>query len=228
MFLFHCLLSFIFSVCTETRTRWRKRKRDHPGARKSKLKEQENDEMFEDNGDDDDPDLDPPQNHLEAEDDPQNRSMDRTNQITGEKEDEKLVSGELKICDFPKAFKREIRRPHSSVFRIVETERAALIGDTRFQGQSGVALLENISYGQLQALSAVPRDSPSFLGVPSEDTASGSGGGSYVITPPRIVAGRGVTKRLGSAGRVHVVPVHSGWFNFNAFHWLTCTFLVLL
>ncbi|KAL8459473.1 hypothetical protein ACS0TY_036820 [Phlomoides rotata] len=201
---------------SETRTRWRKRKRDHPGAQKSKLKEQENDEMFEDNGDDDDPDLDPPQNHLEAEDDPQNRGIDRTNQITGDKEDEKLVSGGVRICDFPIAIKREIRRPHSSVFKIVEIERAARNGDSRFHGQSGVAVLENISYGQLQALSAVPRDSHSFLAL--EDTASGSGSGSYVITPPRIVAGRGVTKRLGSAGRVHVVPVHSDWFSPNSVH----------
>lgn len=144
--------------------------------------------------------------------------MDRTNQITGQKEDEMLVSGGLRICEFPLAIKREIRRPHSSVFRIMETERAARNGDSRCHGQSGVAVLENISYGQLQALSAVPRDSPSFLAVPSEDTASGSGGGSYVITPPGIVAGRGVTKRLGSAGRVHVVPVHSGdthYLNFS-------------
>lgn len=181
-------------------------------ARKSKLKEHD-DDILDDNEDDDDPDLDPPQNHLESEDDPQIRSADRTTQITGEKGDEKLVNGGLKLCEFPVAIKREINRPHSSVFRVVEYERAARFGDSRGQGQSGVPVLENISYGQLQALSAVPRDNPSLLGVPSEETASGSGGGSYVITPPRIVAGSGVTKRLGSAGRVHVVPVHSGWFN---------------
>ncbi|KAL0391756.1 UNVERIFIED_CONTAM: SWI/SNF complex subunit SWI3C [Sesamum radiatum] len=195
---------------SSARARWRKRKRDQSAARKSKLKEHENDDVFEDNEDDDDPDLDPPQTHLEAEDGHPNHSMDRTNHIMGEKESEKLVGGGVKICEFPIAIKREVNRPHSSVFQIVEAERAARNGDSRGEGQGGVAVLENISYGQLQALSAVPRDSPALLGVPTEETASGSGGGSYVITPPRIIAGHGVTKRLGSAGRVHVVPVHSG------------------
>ncbi|KAL0323322.1 UNVERIFIED_CONTAM: SWI/SNF complex subunit SWI3C [Sesamum angustifolium] len=203
---------------SEARARWRKRKRDQSAARKSKLKEHENDDLFEDNEDDDDPDLDPPQTHLEAEDGHPNHSMDRTNHIMGEKENEKLVGGGVKICEFPIAIKREVTRPHSSVFQIVEAERAARNGDSRGEGQGGVAVLENISYGQLQALSAVPRDSPALLGVPTEETASGSGGGSYVITPPRIIAGHGVTKRLGSAGRVHVVPVHSDWFSPNSVH----------
>ncbi|KAL0365902.1 UNVERIFIED_CONTAM: SWI/SNF complex subunit SWI3C [Sesamum radiatum] len=203
---------------SSARARWRKRKRDQSAARKSKLKEHDNDDIFEDNEDDDDPDLDPPQTHLEAEDGHPNHSMDRTNQIMGEKESEKLVGGGVKICEFPVAIKREVNRPHSSVFQIVEAERAARNGDSRGEGQGGVAVLENISYGQLQALSAVPRDSPALLGVPTEETASGSGGGSYVITPPRIIAGHGVTKRLGSAGRVHVVPVHSDWFSPNSVH----------
>ncbi|XP_020548192.1 SWI/SNF complex subunit SWI3C isoform X2 [Sesamum indicum] len=203
---------------SSARARWRKRKRDQSAARKSKLKEHENDDIFEDNEDDDDPDLDPPQTHLEAEDGHPNHSMDRTNQIMGERESEKLVGGGVKICEFPIAIRREVNRPHSSVFQIVEAERAARNGDSRGEGQGGVAVLENISYGQLQALSAVPRDSPALLGVPTEETASGSGGGSYVITPPRIIAGHGVTKRLGSAGRVHVVPVHSDWFSPNSVH----------
>lgn len=137
--------------------------------------------------------------------------MDRTTHITGE-EGEKLFGGGLRICEFPIVVKREVNRPHSSVLRIVEAERAARIGDSRAQGQGGVAVLENISYGQLQALSTVPRDSPALLGSAAEDAASGSGGGSYVITPPKIIAGGGVTKRLGSAGRFHVLPVHSGRF----------------
>ncbi|KAG8389764.1 hypothetical protein BUALT_Bualt01G0012500 [Buddleja alternifolia] len=194
----------------ETRARWRKRKRDQ-AARKSKLKEQEHDDAFEDNEDDDDPDLDPPQNHLEVEDDPQNHNRTR------EKESEKLVRGGLRICEFPIAIKREVSRPHSSVFGILEAERAAQNGGNGGQGQHVVAVLENISYGQLQALSAVPRDSQALLGA-AEETASGSGGGSYVITPPRITAGRGVTKKFGSAARVHVVPVHSDWFSPNSVH----------
>ncbi|KAL1536400.1 SWI/SNF complex subunit SWI3C-like [Salvia divinorum] len=203
---------------SEARASWRKQKMDNSVARKSELKEYD-DDILDDNDDNDDPDLDPPQNHLESEDYPQICSSYRRTQITGEKEDEKLVIGGLKLCEFPLSIKREINRPHSSVFRIVEFERAARYGDSIGLGQSGLSVLENsISYGQLQALSAVPRDNPALLGVPSEETASDSGGGSYVITPPRIVAGSGVTKRLGSAGRVQVVPVHSEWFSPNSVH----------
>ncbi|KAI3464540.1 hypothetical protein Pfo_021203 [Paulownia fortunei] len=203
---------------SEARARWRKRKRENPAARKSKLKEPENDDTFEDNEEDDDADLDPPQNHLGTEDDPHNNSGDGPNQISREKESEKLVDGGLRICEFPIAIKRVVNRPHSSVFGIVEAERVARNGESGGQGQVGVAVLENISYGQLQTLSALPRDSPALLGAPTEESTSGGGGGSYVIMPPRIIAGSGVTKRLGSAGRVHVVPVHSDWFSPNSVH----------
>ncbi|KAK6114912.1 hypothetical protein DH2020_007181 [Rehmannia glutinosa] len=136
-----------------------------------------------------------------------------------EKESEMLVDGGLRICEFPIAIKRVVNRPHSLVFGIVEAERAARNGEIGGQGQVGVAVLENISYGQLQALSAVPRDSPALLGAPTEETESGGGSGPHVIMPPRINAGNGVPKRLGSAGRVHVVPVHSAdWFSPSSVH----------
>ncbi|KAK6114913.1 hypothetical protein DH2020_007182 [Rehmannia glutinosa] len=203
---------------TIARARWRKRKREHRAACNSKLKEPENDDTFEDNEDDDDLDLDPPQNHLETDDDPHNNSGYRANQMSREKESEKLVDGGLRICEFPIAIKRVVSRPHSLVLGIVDAERAARNGESGGQGQVGVARLENISYGQLQALSAVPRDSPALLGAPTEETESGGGSGPHVIMPPRIIAGNGVSKRLGSAGRVHVVPVHSDWFSPSSVH----------
>ncbi|KAL2513143.1 SWI/SNF complex subunit SWI3C [Abeliophyllum distichum] len=203
---------------SEARTRWRKRKREHPATGKSKLKEPENDDTFEDNEDDDDPDLDPPQNHLETDDNPHHQNADRMAQNSQERESEKLVDDGVKICEFPVAFKRVVSRPHSSVLGIVEAEMATHNGVSRGQGQGVTAVLENISYGQLQALSAVPQDSPALLGAAAEETASGSGGGSYVIVPPRIVPGCGVTKRFGSADRVHVVPVHADWFSPNSVH----------
>lgn len=196
---------------SETRAKWRKRKRDQAAARKAKLKEQENDDVFEDNEEDDDPDLDPPQNHMEADDD----HMEQMNHNAGRRESEKLFDGGVRISEFPIAIKREVSRPHSSVFRIVEAERSTLNGDSRGHGQ-GVPMLENLSYGQLQALSAVPRDSPALLGAQGEESASGSG--SYVIAPPRITAGSGIIKRLGSAGRILVLPVHSEWFSLNSVH----------
>ncbi|KAL6504539.1 hypothetical protein OROGR_026462 [Orobanche gracilis] len=200
---------------SEAKARWRKRKRDYASAHKSKLNEHDNDDIFEDDEDEDDPDLDPPQNHLESEDDSPNL---RTGQLTEAKEGEKLFGGGLRICEFPVAVKKQVHSPHLSVFRIVEAERGARNVDSRCQGQGGVAVLENISYGQLQALSIVPRDSPSLFGAPLETTASGSESGSYVVKPPRIIAGTGVTKSLGSAGRVHVVPVHSDWSEPNFLH----------
>ncbi|GER40320.1 SWI/SNF complex subunit SWI3C [Striga asiatica] len=202
---------------SEARARWKKRKTDYAAARKSKLKEHENDNAFEDNDDDEDLDLDPPHNP-EAEDDLPDHRVDRASRLMSEKEGEKLVGGGSRICEFPVVIQRQVSRPHSSVFQIVEAERAAQIVDNRGQVQSGVALLENISHGQLQALSAVPRDSPALLGPPLEESASGSDNGSYVIKPPRIISGSGIIKRIGSAGRVHVVPVHSDWFSPNSVH----------
>ncbi|EPS59882.1 chromatin remodeling complex subunit, partial [Genlisea aurea] len=130
-----------------------------------------------------------------------------------------MVAGGVRICEFPVAVKREVIRPHSSVFRIVEAERVVNYGSCRGTGQGGATALENISYGQLQAHSTVPADSPSLSAVAADETANGCGTGSYVITPPSIVAGRGITKRFGSAGRVHVMPVHSAeWFSPNSVH----------
>lgn len=82
----------------------------------------------------------------------------------------------------------------------VARERACRAGDSSNGGMNCV-FLENISHGQLQALSAMPKDAPALTGGDSE--------GSFVITPPPIMEGRGVVKRYGS-DRVHVVPMHAG------------------
>ncbi|XP_051138278.1 SWI/SNF complex subunit SWI3C-like isoform X2 [Andrographis paniculata] len=200
---------------SETRARWRKRKRDQAAARRSKLKEHEEDAM-EDIEEEEDADLDPPNHLQEGEDDPQHHT--EMTHISGERESEKLVDGGVRICDFPIAIRREVNRPHSSVFRIVDAERSTLNGGSSRHGQGGVPMLENISHGQRQVLSAVPRDSPILLGYQQDEAASCSGAGSYVIAPPRIAAGSGMCKRLGSAGRPHSLPVHSEWFSLQAVH----------
>lgn len=87
---------------------------------------------------------------------------------------------------------------------IVTMERANQLGQSRGEGQNGV-VLENLSYGQLQALSAVPADSPN-LG--EQDRGEGYLS-AYVITPPGIMEGKGVVKRFGS-NMVHIVPMHAG------------------
>lgn len=89
--------------------------------------------------------------------------------------------------------KRTVNRPHGSVMAIVAAERAGMVGDSKGHQQVALAVLENVSYGQLQAVSTeAPIVEPE----------------KYVITPPPIMEGRGVVKRFGS--RVHVLPMHSG------------------
>ncbi|CAA3009905.1 SWI SNF complex subunit SWI3C [Olea europaea subsp. europaea] len=206
---------------SEGRNRWRKRKRGNQITLKSKINEPLNDEAFEENYDEDDPDLDPPHNHPETDNDRPHQREDRTAHVSGAKESETLVDGGVKICEFPVAVKRVVSRPHPLVLGIVEVERSAQNGESRVQGQNGVdrvVMLENVSHGQLQVLSAVPRDIVALLEASEEESVSRSGVASYAITPPPIIAGCGVTKKFGSAGRVHVVPVHADWFSPNSVH----------
>jgi len=95
-----------------------------------------------------------------------------------------------------------VNRPHSSVTAIVALERALESGDNKAQSALTPPVLENVSYGQLQALSSVPSDNFAF-----------DGDSSFVITPPAILEGRGVVKRFGA--KVLVVPMHSGELNFG-------------
>ncbi|XP_044475678.1 SWI/SNF complex subunit SWI3C-like isoform X2 [Mangifera indica] len=120
-------------------------------------------------------------------------------------ENEVLIDGGTRICEFPPVVRLAVNRPHASVLNLVAIERANLIGES--SGRSSVLALENISYGQLQALSAVPADCAAL------DPERGDGGNtaSCVITPPQTMEGKGVVKRFGS--RVHVVPMHSDWFS---------------
>lgn len=104
--------------------------------------------------------------------------------------------------------KRAVNRPHSSVTAIVALERAMELGLGDSKGQlQNPPFLENVSHGQLQALSTVPSDSLAL----DQDRADSS----YVITPPPILEGRGVVKRFGS--RVLVLPMHSGSHSLSPF-----------
>lgn len=186
---------------SETRNRWRKRKREPLISRKSK--NQHDDDGFEDEEDEEDIE----QQEMEDEHQNPNNSVDRSYSSV-----ELVSESRDRISEFPLVVRRAVTRPHSSVLNIVATEKAGLSGESR---QNGL-VLENISYGQLQALSAVPVDSHSLL--TEERGGEGSGSGSYVITPPQILPGRGVIKHYGTAGRIHVVPMHADWFSPNTVH----------
>lgn len=105
-----------------------------------------------------------------------------------------------RISGFPSVVRRVVIRPHASVTAVVAAERGCLRGEVK--GQGLLPAIENISYGQLQALSTVPADSLSFDPERSD--------GAYVISPPSIMEGEGVVKRFGD--KVHVLPMHSGSF----------------
>jgi len=186
-----------FFSFSETRTRWKKRKREPQISRRAPKHE-----------DDDEDEEEPPPAHdddgVELQDDPDEPQSGAVSLH----ESEVLSDGGARVCDFPLVVKHTVNRPHSSVMAIVAAERANQSGESGKRAQqlhAALLALENVSYGQLQALSAVPADAPVFDQDRTDGAVSGS---SFVITPPQIMEGRGVVKRFGS--RVLVVPMHSG------------------
>ncbi|TYI29152.1 hypothetical protein ES332_A05G296400v1 [Gossypium tomentosum] len=181
---------------SDGRGRWKRRKRD----RRPKHLQEDNDVPEEDveEEDNNNEDID---NHRD------NNSGDdagggfRDPSLAGSSECEVLADGGVRISEFPPVVKRAVNCPHGSVMAIVAAERAGLVGDSKDHQQVALAVLENVSYGQLQAVSTeAPIVEPE----------------KYVITPPPIMEGRGVVKRFGS--RVHVLPMHSEWFSPASVH----------
>ena len=183
-----CYFILFFS---ETRTKWKKRKRESQISKRQQRQDDEDDEEEDPNGEDD-----------EREDDSEDQTHHPNPHSQAQHEIEVLSGDGVLISQFPRVIKRIVNRPHSSVMAIVTLERANEAGDNKGQLQNP-PFLENVSHGQLQALSSVPADSP-YLDQDRND----GGNSAYVITPPSILEGRGVVKRFGS--RVLVVPMHSG------------------
>ncbi|CAI0393196.1 unnamed protein product [Linum tenue] len=128
---------------------------------------------------------------------------------------EVLADGGVRVCDFPPVVRRAVNRPHASVLAIVAAERANLRGEAGSGGGSGRGLLpnlENLSCGQMAALSAVPAES---VGGGDQERSDG-GNAAFVVTPPQIMEGKGVMKRFGN--RVLLVPMHSDWFTPTTVH----------
>ncbi|KAI7756935.1 hypothetical protein M8C21_014386 [Ambrosia artemisiifolia] len=191
---------------SETRNRWRKRKRGEQ-SRKPRHQQDEEDEDYEE---EEDLDLDQNNTHQDFDDDPSNSSdpVAVTGAVAGRvvgagAETEVLADGAVRVSVFPSVVKQTVNRHHYSVIKVAARERACQSGDSSGGGMNYM-FLENVSHGQLQAVSAMPRDAPVLTGGDAE--------GSYVITPPQIMEGRGVVKRYGS-NRVHVVPMHADWFS---------------
>ncbi|KAI4388105.1 hypothetical protein MLD38_000467 [Melastoma candidum] len=222
-------------------SRWKRRRRDsNPSSSRNKqppFKDDNNDSDNEDNNaaNDLDEDADVNNNNSEGPEDsnpnPNPNSNPNPNPSSGSglvrtREMEVVDGGGVRISEFPLAIARVVNRPHSSVLALVAAERANAIGvESVGSGgrESSRVCLENVSYGQLQALSTVPADSPRLLSpVEREREEAGEGerdgerAASVMPTPPSIIEGSGVVKRFGE--RVHVLPMHSDWFSPSTVH----------
>lgn len=198
-----------------SRGKWRKKKRDSQIGRRNNYANNNNNGINRHEDEDEDEDLAAAENEEMERDnnddseDPQITLHSTPNSTI--QETELLSDDKVRVSEFPQVIKRVVTRPHSSVLAVVAMERTNQYGESK--GMSGNSLiLENVSYGQLQALSAMPADSPALL----DQERAEAGNAAYVITPPPIMEGRGVVKRFGS--RVHVVPMHSDWFSPTTVH----------
>ncbi|XP_047321333.1 SWI/SNF complex subunit SWI3C-like isoform X2 [Impatiens glandulifera] len=194
---------------SELRTGWRKKRKRHPQIGQ-RPKPQDEDEEEDDVEDEEEEDLEQ-QNKFEQ----GQRNKEQNSQ--SRRVIETLLGAGEKVSDFPPVIKQKLNRPHSSVSAIVALEKAVQRGES-VSLQNGI-VFENISHGQLQSLSIVPRDSPSLLPASELEKVDGftSLGSSYVITPPPLMDGRGVIKRFGG-NRVLLVPMHAEWFAPHSIH----------
>ncbi|KAF8405698.1 hypothetical protein HHK36_007775 [Tetracentron sinense] len=189
---------------SDTRNKWKKRKREiNIGGNSKRQRPEDDDEDDEDDDElevDEDEDLHPISTTTPTAADPLHDS----------RESEVLFDGGTRISVFPVVIKHTVNRPHSSVLAIVASERSVQFSDQR--ALQNPFFLENISHGQLQAVTAIPSDSPSLATSDVDGSSS-----AYVVTPPAIMEGRGVVKRFGN-NRVLVVPMHADWFSPNSVH----------
>ncbi|KAI9395062.1 hypothetical protein POPTR_005G180800v4 [Populus trichocarpa] len=192
---------------SDGRGKWKRRKRGDSQITRKPPKHHHQEETEEPEEEDDAVDADENNNNVidrEDSDDP-NPNQQPSGPDPNPQETEVLIDGGVRLCDFPPVTRLAVNRPHASVMAIVAAERACLAGENSNRGQLVVSL-ENVSYGQLQAVSAVIADCDG-----SDLERSDGGNTGYVVTPPQIMDGKGVVKRFWS--RVHLVPMHSDWFS---------------
>ncbi|XP_042403153.1 SWI/SNF complex subunit SWI3C homolog isoform X1 [Zingiber officinale] len=186
---------------SDSRLKWRKRKRD-ANPRRQKPPEAEEDE------EENDEDASVPV-RADAEED--GRSSPpipaAADPVLDLRVSEVLSDGGQRIADFPTAFRRTVNRPHPSVLALVAAERS----NSAARSWSP-PLLENISHGQMQALSAVLPDNPSLQQPADLDKPS-----TYVCTPPPLMEGKGMVK-LFDKEQLLIVPMHSDWFSRSTVH----------
>ncbi|KAH9620883.1 hypothetical protein KSS87_011233 [Heliosperma pusillum] len=155
---------------SETRPKWRK-------TRGPKTTKRHRPEDEDDDDDDDDIDEVEEDEDLHPNPNPNPNANPKPNSHTRE-----VIPGSgIRISNFPPAVKYSVNLHHSFVMT------------------NGV-VLENVSHGQLQVLSAVPADCSGLVGTDQES--------SFVVTPPTVLEGKGVVRTLWN--RRIVLPLHSG------------------
>uniref|UniRef100_A0A2P2KQ06 SWI/SNF complex subunit SWI3C isoform X3 n=1 Tax=Rhizophora mucronata TaxID=61149 RepID=A0A2P2KQ06_RHIMU len=181
------------SFPSDGRGKWKRRKREPQINRKQqqpKHDDPDDDEEEEDDAVEDDNNNNNHNHNLdqreESEDPHHNPQSAAAGPDPSPHQGEVLLGGGFRISDFPPVTRHAVNRPHASVMSI--------------------AAMENVSYGQLQAVSSVPAEA-----VGTDPERNDGGNSAYVVRPPQIMEGKGVVKRFGS--RVHVVPMHSDWFS---------------
>ncbi|GKB14227.1 SWI/SNF complex subunit SWI3C isoform X2, partial [Tanacetum coccineum] len=203
---------------SETRNRWKKRKRGGGSGEQSRKprprnrREEEDDEDYELEQEDEqqeqeDADLDliddaDADADVIANNSPDPAPVVAPTVVAGARasasgESEVFPDKAVRVSSFPSVVKQSVNRYNYMVNQVLVKERGGVVGS------EGSLFLENVSHGQKQAVSVLPRDAAVLTG--------GEEGG-FVITPPVIMEGKGVVKRYG-ANRVHVVPMHADWFS---------------
>ncbi|XP_038989427.1 SWI/SNF complex subunit SWI3C isoform X2 [Phoenix dactylifera] len=186
---------------SDSRLKWRKRKRySNPKSQKP-----------HDNGEEEEDDEDEAHAVDAAEEDENHDAQAKnppSDPVLDLREAEVVSDAGQRISDFPAVVRRFVNRPHSSVLALV----AAELSSSSFSASAGsrpwaAPLLENISHGQLQALSTVLADNPLLLQPPDLDKPS-----AYVCTPPPLMEGKGVVKGFGREHNM-VLPMHADWFS---------------
>lgn len=197
--------------------RWKKRKTTQSNLSNSNSKRQQKPEDDDDDEDEDDEAVVEEDDDEEMDDSPAGAATAGSDLPTGPyPEREVLSDGGIRISEFPSVIKHTVNRPHSSVLALVAADRAVAGDGLRsLATPRGTIVLENISHGQLQALSAIPADSSALLHPDQDRSDVGSSSGSassYVCSPPPIMEGKGVVKDFRNQ-RLLVVPMHSDWFS---------------
>ncbi|XP_008807659.1 SWI/SNF complex subunit SWI3C-like [Phoenix dactylifera] len=195
---------------SDSRLKWRKRKRDSNSKRQKPHDDDEEDDEEEEAA----------AAEEAAEDDDHDSQVNNpaSDPVLDLREAEVLSDAGQRISDFPAAVRRTVNRPHPSVLALVAVERSLSSSSAASAFASAVPrpwappFLENISHGQLQALSFVLPDNPSLLQPPDLDKPS-----AYVCTPPPLMEGKGVVKRFGREHYI-VLPMHADWFSLTTVH----------